>query len=122
MGISDRMQCPPDFVAIPAVIDLANVIGRKVGIRPQTRTDWTEVPNLGGRIVGRPGAMKSPAMREALKPLARLEADARKVREEALKEHAVAMGAFKLRRDAPARPGRRDIAQPSPSHVDAMPR
>ena len=41
---------------------------------PATATDWTEVPNLWGCIVGRPGTMKSPAMGEALKPLHRLEA------------------------------------------------
>jgi Protein of unknown function (DUF3987) len=71
--IAERMQCPPDFVAIPAMVALGAVLGRKVGIRPQRRTDWTEVPNLWGCIVGRPGAMKSPAMGEALKPLHRLE-------------------------------------------------
>ena len=71
--IADRMQCPPDFVAVPAMVALGAVLGRKIAIRPQRRTDWTEVPNLWGCIVGRPGAMKSPAMREALKPLQRLE-------------------------------------------------
>ena len=29
MDISDRMQCPPDFVAIPAIVALGSVIGRK---------------------------------------------------------------------------------------------
>ena len=75
--IAERMQCPPDFVAVPAMVALGAVLGRKIGIRPQRRTDWTEVPNLWGCIVGRPGAMKSPAMGEALKPLHRLEKDAR---------------------------------------------
>ena len=69
--ISERMQCPPDFVAIPAIVALGSVLGRKIGVRPQRRTDWIEVPNLWGCIVGRPGAMKSPAMSEALKPLNR---------------------------------------------------
>ena len=76
--IADRMQCPPDFVAVPAVVALGSVIGRKVGIRPQRRTDWIEVPNQWGLIVGRPGAMKSPAAAEALKPSHRLEAEARR--------------------------------------------
>jgi hypothetical protein len=48
MDISDRMQCPPDFVAIPAVIALGSVIGRKVAVRPQRKTDWFEVANLWG--------------------------------------------------------------------------
>jgi hypothetical protein len=67
--ISDRMQCPPDFVAIPAITALRSSIGCKLGIRPQRQTNWLEVPNFWGCIVGRPGAMKSPAMAEALKPL-----------------------------------------------------
>jgi hypothetical protein len=89
MDISDRMQCPPDFVAIPAMVALGSVIGRKVSLRPQRKTDWYEVPNLWGCIVGRPGAMKSPAMDEALKPLHRLEAEARKANEAAAKDYEI---------------------------------
>ena len=89
--IAERMQCPPDFVAIPALVALGAVLGRKVAMRPQRRTDWMEVPNLWGCIVGRPGAMKSPAMSDALKPLHRLEKSARE-------EYATAMAAYQ--RDA----------------------
>jgi Protein of unknown function (DUF3987) len=53
--IAERMQCPPDFVAIPAMVALGAVIGRKTGIRPQRKTDWLEVANLWGCIIGRPG-------------------------------------------------------------------
>jgi hypothetical protein len=94
--ISDRMQCPPDFVGVPAMIALGSVLGRKVGVRPQRKTDWIEVPNLWGFIVGRPGAMKSPAMAEALKPLNRLEAEARKANEAAAKEFEVTSEIHKL--------------------------
>jgi hypothetical protein len=87
--VSDRMQCPPDFVGVPAQIALGSVLGRKVGVRPQHKTDWIEVPNLWGFIVGRPGAMKSPAMNEALKPLHTLEAEARKQNEAAAKAYAI---------------------------------
>lgn len=38
MDISDRMQCPPDFVAIPAVVALGAIIGRKISVRPPTGT------------------------------------------------------------------------------------
>jgi hypothetical protein len=100
MDISDRMQCPPDFVGIPAMVALGSVIGRKVGVRPQRRTDWLEVPNLWGCIVGRPGAMKSPAMAEALKPMYRLEAQARQANAAAAKAYAIEAEEFKLRKDA----------------------
>jgi hypothetical protein len=95
--IADRMQCPPDFVGIPALVALGTVIGRRIGVRPQRRTDWIEVPNLWACLVGRPGMLKSPAMSEALKPLHRLEADARKSNDEARKDHAAALEAHKLK-------------------------
>ena len=76
MDIADRVSCPADYVAIPAILALATALGRKVGIRPQFHTDWTVIPNLWGLIVGRPGAMKSPAMTQALAPLKRLTARA----------------------------------------------
>lgn len=98
--IAERMQCPPDFVAVPAMVALGAVLGRKVGIRPQRRTDWTEVPNLWGCIVGRPSAMKSPAMGEALKPLHRLEKEAREANGAALAAHARDLDLFKLKTEA----------------------
>ena len=94
--IAERMQCPPDFVAVPAIIALGAVIGRKIGVRPQRRTDWIEVPNLWGCIVGRPGMMKSPAMSEALKPLHRLDALAREEHAKALRAHAGKLELHKL--------------------------
>jgi Protein of unknown function (DUF3987)/Primase C terminal 2 (PriCT-2)/Bifunctional DNA primase/polymerase, N-terminal len=96
--ISDRMQCPADFVAVSAVTALGSALGRKIGIRPQQQTNWLEVPNLWACIVGRPGAMKSPAMAEALKPLQRLEAEARKANETALRDFAADKEAFELRK------------------------
>jgi len=75
--IAERVQCAPEFVAVPVMVALGSLIGRRVGIRPQARTDWTEVPNLWGCIVGRPGVLKSPAMTAALAPLDRLSARAR---------------------------------------------
>ena len=84
--IADRMQCPPDFVGVSVLVAIGALVGRKVAIRPQRKTDWFEVANLWGCIVGQPGMLKSPAMNEALKPLNKLEAEARKENEEALAE------------------------------------
>lgn len=53
--VADRMQCPLDFVAVPLLIGLASLAARKVAIRPQMNTDWTEHANLWALIVGRPG-------------------------------------------------------------------
>lgn len=72
--IIERMQCPPDFVAVAAVAALGAVIGRRIGIRPQGSTDWTVTPNQWGMLIGRPGVLKSPAMEAALNPVKRLAA------------------------------------------------
>jgi len=75
--IAQRIQCPPDFPAVAVVVALAGVVGRKVGIRPKRRDDWLVVPNLWGAVIGRPGIMKTPAIQEPLKPLKRLEIEAK---------------------------------------------
>ncbi len=74
--VADRVQCPPDFVAVGVLVAAAAVIGRKVAIRPKRQDDWAVVPNLWGLAVGPPGVMKSPALAEALRPLHRLVTDA----------------------------------------------
>ena len=70
--IAERMQCPPDFPAVGVMVALSSVIGRKACIRPKRQDDWRVMPNLWGVIVGRPSAMKSPALSQVLKPLDRL--------------------------------------------------
>jgi len=75
--IAARMQCPLDFVAVAAMVTVAAVVGRRIGIRPKRRDDWQVIPNLWGLLIGRPGVMKSPAMREATRPLTRLEIQAK---------------------------------------------
>src|SRR5712664_3964406 len=74
--IADRVQCPPDFVAVGVMVAAAAVIGRQIAIRPKRQDDWAVVPNLWGLAVGPPGVMKSPALAEALRPLHRLVTDA----------------------------------------------
>lgn len=75
--IAERLQCPPDYPAVGGMIALAAVVGRKIGVRPKRHDDWLVVPNLWGLIVGRPGVLKSPALQEAMKPLLRLEMEAK---------------------------------------------
>ena len=45
--IAERMQCPLDFVAVPALVALGSVLGRKLAIRPQRKTDWAEFRTSG---------------------------------------------------------------------------
>ena len=74
--VSHRMQCQPDFVAVSLLTMLGSVIGASCAIRPKQHDDWSEVPNVWGGVIGRPGSLKSPAIAEAMKPLTYLEADA----------------------------------------------
>ena len=74
MDISHRMQCPPDFPAVAAMVALSSLIGARAVIQPKEKDDWQVVPNLWGAVVGRPGVKKSPALNETLKPLRQLEA------------------------------------------------
>lgn len=88
--IAERMQCPPDFPAVGAMVALSSVIGRKACIQPKRHDDWKVTPNLWGCIVGRPGFMKSPALSESLKPLDRLEKQAADLHAELQRDFEVA--------------------------------
>src|SRR5262249_46325451 len=79
--IANRLQCPPDYVAVAVLRALGAVIGGRMGCEPQVKTDWIEIPNWWGMFIGRPGMLKSPAMGEALKPIHRLEFEAAKENE-----------------------------------------
>lgn len=87
--VSTRMQCPPDFPAVGAMVALSSLIGRKACIRPKRFDDWQVVPNLWGAIVGRPGVMKSPALAEVMKPLDRLAILASGLHDEAMRDHKI---------------------------------
>ncbi|WP_366944040.1 YfjI family protein [Ferrovum sp.] len=67
--LCERMQCPPDYAGITAMVMAGSVIGRQIGIRPRRRDNWLVIPNLWGAIVGKSGIMKSPTMGAAIAPL-----------------------------------------------------
>ncbi|MDP9995476.1 putative DNA primase/helicase [Variovorax boronicumulans] len=79
MDIAHRMQAPADFAAVGAITALSSLIGARAVVQPKAKDDWRVVPNLWGLIIGSPGVMKSPALAESLRPLNKLEADAREV-------------------------------------------
>jgi len=87
--ISERMQCPPDFPAVGAMIALGSLIGRKIGIRPKRCDDWLVIPNLWGCVVGRPGVMKTPALEQPMLPLRRLVAEAFDAHQGAIRDHKI---------------------------------
>lgn len=98
--VADRMQCPLDYVAVPLLVGASMLVARRVSIRAQAMTDWRERANLWALIVGRPGAMKSPAMQQALAPLERLEARAAAANTAQMEAFKIDLLAHKLRTDA----------------------
>ncbi len=91
MDAAHRMQCAPDFVAVACIVTLGSIIGAGCGVRPKQKDDWTEYPNLWGGVVGRPGALKTPALSAGMAALAYLE-------DQALQEHAAAMSGYMMRK------------------------
>jgi len=98
--IAERMQAPADYLGVTAMVAAGSVIGRRVGIRPQRNNNWHEVANLWGCVVGRPGVMKSPAMKQALAPLYRLEARARDDHQAAVRDYKAGAVARELQASA----------------------
>jgi putative DNA primase/helicase len=94
--IAERMQCPPDFPAMAALVFLGSVLGRKIGICP--KPGWMEVANLWGSAIGRPGAMKSPAAGEVEKPLKWLEMQAQAKYEEKLKPYLRELKLYEIKK------------------------
>ncbi len=76
-------------LAVAALCGIAAVVGNRVRIRPKQNDDWEVVPNLWGAIVGRPSAMKSPAMQAAHAPIYSIQDDLREKWEEEIKSAEV---------------------------------
>ncbi|MFW2571475.1 YfjI family protein [Legionella sp. 29fVS95] len=85
--VAERQQSLPDFVAVTAIVGLSGLLGRKASICPKQFDSWCVVPNQWGAIIGRPSAMKSPSMKEALRPLWEFEKQAAQEYKEAQQNH-----------------------------------
>jgi len=97
--VSHRMQCPPDFIATAVITLIGSIIGTRCGIRPKKHDDWLVLPNLWGGVVGRPSMLKTPALNEALRPLARLEAEAKEAFDTSANAHEVDLLEYQARKD-----------------------
>lgn len=89
IDITERMQCPLDYVAVGAVLVTASIIGAGCSIKPKAMDSWTVIPNLWGGIIGLPSTLKSPALKEILRPLEILEAQAFETYEKDLQNYWV---------------------------------
>ncbi len=98
--IAERMAIPLDYPTVAAITAASSVIGRGCGIRPKQKDDWLVAPNLWGAIVGPPSFLKTPASTEAMKPLDRLEVEAKKQFESKNADFKIAEMIAKAKRDA----------------------
>lgn len=98
--VADRTQCPPDFVAVSLIVAISAIVGRKRTIHPKQRDDWEVVPNQWGCIIGRPSAMKSPALKQALRPLIAIEEKEREKHQDAVLEYKAAGEILDMERKA----------------------
>ena len=98
--IAERTQCPPDFVGVALVVAVSTVVGRKFTIHPKQHDDWMVVPNQWGVIIGRPSAMKTPALKQAMLPLRNLESRERERYGQAQAEHKASSELLDMKRNA----------------------
>lgn len=100
MDTADRMPCPPDFIAVAAIVELGSLIGARCAIKPKAKDDWLVVPNLWGGVVAPPSAKKSPAIDAALKPLGGLIKRAIEAYEADKEVYETELAVFEASRDA----------------------
>jgi len=74
--IAEQTGAPLDFVAVAALTSCAGLIGRRVGIKPIKFSNWVQPGVIWSLLIGTPGSGKSPALREALKPIHKIESEA----------------------------------------------
>lgn len=98
--IAERMQCPLDYVAVAALIASASLIGAGCRVRPKRNDSWSVVPNLWGGIVGRPSTLKSPSLKEVLKPMKALEEEAFAAFEKEIQAHEIDLESHKVQKEA----------------------
>jgi len=100
VDVSERMQCPSDYVAAAMLVMTSSIIGAGCGIRPKKKDDWLVIPNLWGGVVGRPSMMKTPAIGEAMKPMDALSTAAKLAFDGVEKGHRADLEGFKANREA----------------------
>jgi hypothetical protein len=98
-------------VALPMLVGAGMLLARHCALRPKRLDSWAVSPNLWGCVVGPPGAMKSPAMKQGLFALERMEQAARAEFVAAMQTFDVEAAAGKLRAEESAKAARKALAK-----------
>ncbi|MCX7143974.1 MAG: DUF3987 domain-containing protein [Proteobacteria bacterium] len=67
--IADRLCCPLDFPAVVMTTVLGSALGARIYCKPYANGSWKVPGNVWATLVAMPGTMKSPVIRECLRPL-----------------------------------------------------
>lgn len=76
LDVAERLSVPREMAVVPALVALASALGYSAALYPTRHGNWREVPNLWGLVAAPSSSMKTPAMEEGTRPLARLAAEA----------------------------------------------
>lgn len=98
-----RLNVCPTFVAIPLLVSISSVIGRKLAVCPRRHSTYFEIPNLWGMIIGRPSVKKTPGSEQGLQFIRNLSAEARDTYLEALPDWQAMETALQAEVDAAKR-------------------
>jgi len=71
--VAERTQSPIEYSAVSVIVMVSSIIGAKFTVRPKQLDNWTVAINQWGALIGPPSSMKSPALKEALKPITAIE-------------------------------------------------
>lgn len=115
---AERARFRPDFAAVASMTALGSVIGRKIGIRLKQRDDWTEYANVWGGLIGPPSALKSPALRAAMRPFKALQVTADERHDKEREAFEAQLEAFKMRKDAKKKSAVKALAKDAEASID----
>ncbi|MBS9404930.1 DUF3987 domain-containing protein [Halomonas sp. TRM85114] len=87
LDVARRLQCPPEYCAVVALVLLASLVGHKVRMRPKQYDDWEITVILWAVLVGGHSAMKTPAIKTIRFPIDVIEVDALKRHEASIAEY-----------------------------------
>jgi hypothetical protein len=115
---AERARFRPEFAAVPCMAALGILIGRKLGIRLKRHDDWTEYANVWGAIIGPPSALKSPAIREAMRPFKALQVAADARYQEEQEDYETALEGYKLQKGAKRKTAAKALAKNPEAAID----
>jgi hypothetical protein len=76
LDVAERMQVPVDYPAAVMLVVLGGAIGRRAIIQPKAKdSEWVEVPNTYGAIIGPPSDLKSPVIQQVVTHVEKVETE-----------------------------------------------